>query len=388
MKMAATTRISKERKELLSRYATAAGFLYGVISADEFVEVFNYYEGSHTTRGEVITTLKRLSKSDDVEYSISGSIITSPDFIPEFEDYKDNVAHVRAAQKGKPRYLPDKAEFLRYADASYRESEKPYADLKAHILKHRLTDRSEGVDGIDGDLLDLWEMIQNGVKTTEIFDHFTDCGYRFNNTESVNSFAQAVMNVCNNTRLYENNGFTPQEIFEKYERPLLRPLPKEPFKVQVTPKVGRNDLCPCGSGLKYKKCCGKIHELEGVDAMKTFICYPKCATCRKARKWLDEKGIEYVVRDIKTDNPSYDELKAWLAKSALPIKRFFNTGGLQYKALGLKDKLLSMNEDECLKLLATGGMLVKRPLLVGDGAVLVGFKESEWEEKMDGKEQR
>jgi hypothetical protein len=229
--MAATTRIGKERKELLSRYATAAGFLYGVISADEFVEVFNHYEYSHTTQDEAITILKRLSKSDDVEYSISGSNITGPDFIPEFEDYKDNVTHVRAAQKGKPRYLPDKAEFLRYADPSYREPEKPYADLKAHILKHRLTDHSEGVDGIDGDLLVLWEMIQNGVKITEIFDYFTGCGYRFNDIETVNSFVQVVMNVCNNTRLYKNNGFTPQEIFVKYERPLLRPLPKEPFKV-------------------------------------------------------------------------------------------------------------------------------------------------------------
>jgi arsenate reductase len=150
------------------------------------------------------------------------------------------------------------------------------------------------------------------------------------------------------------------------------------------PKVGRNDLCPCGSGLKYWKCCGKINEWEEVDAIKTFICYPKCATCQKARKWLDKKGIEYVVRDIKTDNPSHDELKAWLAKSAMPIKRFFNTSGLQYKALCLKDKLPSMNEDECLKLLATDGMLVKRPLLIWDNTVLIGFKESEWEEKTTG----
>jgi arsenate reductase len=111
----------------------------------------------------------------------------------------------------------------------------------------------------------------------------------------------------------------------------------------------------------------------------TFICYPKCTTCQKARKWLDERQIEYTFRDIKQDNPTYDELIAWLKQSGLPIKRFFNTSGLAYKSLGLKDKLSSMTEGECLKLLATDGMLVKRPILVGDDFVLGGFRESDWE---------
>jgi arsenate reductase len=114
----------------------------------------------------------------------------------------------------------------------------------------------------------------------------------------------------------------------------------------------------------------------------TFICYPKCTTCQKARKWLDGHGAKYAIRDIKENNPTYDELKAWLAASGLPIKRFFNTRGLLYKSLELKDKLPSMTKDECLKLLATDGMLVKRPLLVGDDFVLVGFKEQEWEERL------
>jgi arsenate reductase len=119
--------------------------------------------------------------------------------------------------------------------------------------------------------------------------------------------------------------------------------------------------------------------------MIDFICHPKCTTCQKAQKWLDAQGIQYTIRDIKTENPNRDELQEWLDASGLPIKRFFNTGGLQYKALCLKDKLPSMNEDECLKLLATDGMLVKRPLLIWDNAVLVGFKESKWEEKTTGK---
>jgi arsenate reductase len=113
-----------------------------------------------------------------------------------------------------------------------------------------------------------------------------------------------------------------------------------------------------------------------------FICYPKCTTCQKARAWLDGRGAKYEVRDIKEDKPTYDELKTWLAASGLPVKRFFNANGLLYKSLGVKDKLPSMSEDECLKLLATDGMLVKRPILVGDGFVLVGFKESEWQSRL------
>lgn len=109
-----------------------------------------------------------------------------------------------------------------------------------------------------------------------------------------------------------------------------------------------------------------------------FICYSKCTTCQKARKWLDANGIAYDERHIKDDNPTVDELKAWQKQSGLPLRRFFNTNGLQYKALQLKDKLSTMSEEEQLKLLASDGMLVKRPILVGDGFVLVGFKEDEW----------
>ena len=112
--------------------------------------------------------------------------------------------------------------------------------------------------------------------------------------------------------------------------------------------------------------------------MIKFICYPKCTTCQKAKKWLDDNKIEYEPRDIKLDNPTLDELKEWHKKSGLPLKKFFNTSGLLYKSLDLKNKLLAMTEDEMLNLLATDGMLVKRPLLIGDDFVLVGFKEVEW----------
>ena len=114
----------------------------------------------------------------------------------------------------------------------------------------------------------------------------------------------------------------------------------------------------------------------------TFICYPKCTTCRKAQKWLDENRIAYDLRNIKLENPAYEELAAWHQRSGLPLKKFFNTSGLLYKSMALKDKLPAMSEDEMLKLLATDGMLVKRPLLVDDDFALVGFKEAEWESRL------
>ena len=112
--------------------------------------------------------------------------------------------------------------------------------------------------------------------------------------------------------------------------------------------------------------------------MLKFICYPKCTTCQKARKWLDDNKIEYELRDIKVNNPTFEELCEWHKMSGLPLKKFFNTSGLLYKSMGLKDKLSAMSEEEQLKLLATDGMLVKRPFLINEDFVLVGFKEKEW----------
>lgn len=114
--------------------------------------------------------------------------------------------------------------------------------------------------------------------------------------------------------------------------------------------------------------------------MNLFVCYPKCSTCKKAEKWLQENGLEYDLRDIKTENPSKEELRAWYEKSGLDLKRFFNTSGMIYREMQLKDKLPNMSEEEKLELLATDGMLVKRPIFITDTNVLVGFKEKEWEQ--------
>ena len=114
-----------------------------------------------------------------------------------------------------------------------------------------------------------------------------------------------------------------------------------------------------------------------------FVNYPKCSTCRKAKNWLDEHAIEYESRHIIEDNPQADEIKKWWEKSDLPLKRFFNTSGMKYRELKLKDKLPDMSEEEQLDLLATDGMLVKRPLLIADSLILIGFKEAEWEKIKD-----
>lgn len=109
-----------------------------------------------------------------------------------------------------------------------------------------------------------------------------------------------------------------------------------------------------------------------------FLEYPKCTTCKRAKKWLDENFVTYTDRDIKLDNPSYEELKEWYEKSGIPLRKFFNTSGLLYKSMNLKDKLPSMSEDEQLRLLATNGMLIKRPLLITENSVLTGFREADW----------
>ncbi|MCI5522191.1 MAG: arsenate reductase family protein [Tenericutes bacterium] len=113
-----------------------------------------------------------------------------------------------------------------------------------------------------------------------------------------------------------------------------------------------------------------------------FIEYPKCSTCKKAKKWLDDHNIKYEDRHIIENNPTFDELKEWYHKSNLDIKRFFNTSGMLYKEMNLKDKLPNMNEDEMLEILSTNGMLVKRPLIISDDVILTGFKEKEWEDNL------
>ena len=126
----------------------------------------------------------------------------------------------------------------------------------------------------------------------------------------------------------------------------------------------------------------KQNRMGKEDRQMLFVHYPKCTTCKRAKKWLDEHQISYEERDIKENNPSLEELKEWYQRSGLPLKRFFNTSGMLYKEMKLKDKLPEMSEEEQLELLATDGMLVKRPIVVTKERVLVGFKEAQWEEEL------
>lgn len=250
-------RISRERKELIAAYATAAICLYGVISINEFVDVFNRYEHISTTSEEVSVALKSLALTDDVEFSIFGNMISGPEFQPQFDDYNETVTTIRSCQEGKPRYLPDKEDFLKYTDLDYFEPEQPYADLKAYILKYHLTTRGEGIDGVDGDLIDLREMIQFGVDTASVYDYFTERGYQYKSMRVLDDFTKLITNAHNNTRMYDNNGFTPHELANKFERAKLEAITTEQKSQSSVFKAGRNDPCPCGSGLKFKNCHGK-----------------------------------------------------------------------------------------------------------------------------------
>ena len=156
---------------------------------------------------------------------------------------------VREQQKGKPRYLPEKDEFLRYFDVLYIEPKKPFDDLKAYILKNKM--RTEEQDAIiNGDLMYLHGMIQDREEPTEFIQYFVDEGYPLHGIDKLNAFMQKVMEAHNNTRMFENNGFTPNELSKVY----AKQRPKEPI-LHIPKKVGRNEPCPCGSGKKYKKCC-------------------------------------------------------------------------------------------------------------------------------------
>ena len=142
------------------------------------------------------------------------------------------------------------------------------------------------------------------------------------------------------------------------------------------PRMGYDGVRQSGLAPGCREMC------ESEEKEMLFVCYPKCSTCKKAQKWLEENGKEFEIRDIRTENPTAEELREWREKSGLPLKRFFNTSGNLYKEMKLKDRLPEMGEEEQIALLATDGMLVKRPILIDGDTVLTGFREKEWKEKL------
>ena len=250
-------RISQARKELLASYASAAGCLYGALSVSEFVELFNRYESDITNEQETVLALQRYAKANpyEIEYSIYKDLIVGPTLHPDsFKDDVGSLQTLRMEQKGKPRYYPDKEDFLKFVEGNYIDPAEPYDDLKKYILENKLR-KKEGLDGVDGDLLDLHEMIQDKAEPAELIQYFIDVGYPLHGINKINAFMQVVMTAHNNTRMFENNGFTPNELREIY----AKQRPKEPVIHQPV-KAGRNEPCPCGSGKKFKKCCALIED--------------------------------------------------------------------------------------------------------------------------------
>ena len=249
----ANIRISKARKELLASYANAAGCLYGVLSVLEFIDIFNQYEEEKTDERETVLGLRRYADANPhtVEYSLFNEFITGPTIHPDdFDEDVENLFIIREHQKGKPRYLPEKEEFLKFANALHIEPWEPYERLSNYIRSKKLcVDKKRG--GIYDHMLDMYEMIQEGLQIQDVLEYFIeDRDYVLTSIDKINDFLRENSYAYNNTRMFENNGFTPYEMMDimEAERPKeqVLKLPKE---------IGRNDPCYCGSGKKYKKCC-------------------------------------------------------------------------------------------------------------------------------------
>ncbi|MDR1537676.1 MAG: hypothetical protein LBU32_06715 [Clostridiales bacterium] len=243
MPSSSTMRISCIRKDLIGKYATAAAYLYGAISISEFVDVFNRYESASTSEEEVRLALTRLAKAKSVEYSLNKNLITCPELRPGIEEDEKDLASIRESQKGKPRYLPEKAEFLRYADCTYFEPEKPYARLAAYILKHGLAPERGGDDeSIEGDMLYLHQMIQFSVDPSYYMEYFYNEDYRFKDESQAENFARLILSAYSHTRMYDCNGFTPYEEMGYFgDQDKIIPFPKKPSNQSGSVKAGRNE---------------------------------------------------------------------------------------------------------------------------------------------------
>lgn len=246
-------------KALLTDYAIALTHLYGIVHQEKVVEIYNL-QNEVKVDGESIDDIMKEAPQELREnfVEIYGDYFVAESIL-EFRDFDEQLRR----GMGKPYYIPAKEELLQYKDETYFEVTEQYKALKAYLAKNLFEGDDDTAEIICEDIQGL---CQYGFSANGVFDIFNDKGVDFKGKEQVNEVLQLVMDLANNTRLWENNGHTPQEIFEKYEKPNLRPLPKEPFdfkgsgesnviSFQTGKKVGRNDLCPCGSGKKFKKCC-------------------------------------------------------------------------------------------------------------------------------------
>jgi hypothetical protein len=246
--------ISDERTKLLATYATAAGWLYGVLGIDEFVEVFNHYEDEKTTHEEFMLLMDPLTEIDVVLFCTFDGLLAGAHYSNYTSWDLENTKSVHEKQQDRPRYLPYKEEFLRYAEESHFEPMRPYDDLKAYILGHGIVQMSE--ENLDEMLVDLREKTQLGISNKDLFYYILmEMNCQFDGLPDFNDFLQVVIYACNRTRMHDINGFTPVELSEYYEHAGL--WDQKPYHIFEIPVFGNNDPCPCGSGKTFKECHGQ-----------------------------------------------------------------------------------------------------------------------------------
>ena len=308
-------RIRATRKKLIGDYANAAGCLYGALSISEFVDVFNNYENEKTDEQEAGLALSHFSEEnpDTVEYSLFEDVITGPTLDPGyFEDDITRLETILGGQTGKPRYLPDRKDFLKFAKPLHYEPKQPYVDLKAFILDNSLYDNADS-ESVDNDMFNILDMIQDGAELVELIEYFTERGCDFHGIDQLNAFTQMVVNAYNNTRLFEHNGFTPNEMrnFLESQRPK-----RKTQSVIIPDKAGRNDPCPCGSGKKFKKCC-YLTELSGAAQLSYDECVLFYETWYKLLDYVNKKhGVVKYEFSMKYGEP-HDEAKLFKIRDRL-----------------------------------------------------------------------
>ncbi|MCR3921394.1 MAG: SEC-C metal-binding domain-containing protein [Firmicutes bacterium] len=246
-------------KQLIIDYAISLTHLYGLVHKDKVAEIYNLQNKNRIDGNNVNSILEEAPKELSANFvEICGDYYVT-ETILEFRDFDEDVRQ----SKDKPYYIPEKEELLKYKDELYFEVNKQYKVLKTYLTKNLLDGDERLAERVTEDIQGV---CQFGFSINEVFDAFNRKQISFKSEEQINDVMQLVMDLANNTRLWENNGHTPHEIFEKYEKPHLRPLTKEPFRLKEAREsnvisfktgknVGRNDPCPCGSGKKYKKCC-------------------------------------------------------------------------------------------------------------------------------------
>ncbi len=240
--------------ELIKQYILALTNLYGQVSVDLVTEIYNDQNEEQLSVDDVEVYFDE-DMSKDYVYAYKDHFVHET--IMQFKDFKS----MRKKKADKPYYIPDKEELLKYSDMLYYEKPKQYDDLMKYVKKHFFTNDHEKAEMLCENIIE--QCRRDDFKPQRIFDLFNTFEVNFKNEKQINEVLQLVMELSNNVRLWENNGHTPNEIFEKFEKPNLKPLPDKPFEfggsnvidMKTKQKVGRNDPCPCGSGKKYKKCC-------------------------------------------------------------------------------------------------------------------------------------